>query len=381
MDFGWSEEQRDFAASLRAFARQRLRPRYAADDRAATLRPGLAAELAGMGLTGLGIPEHHGGQAADAVTTGLACEEIGREDINAAYLLLLARLVAEVLLVAGTEEQCARSLPPIAAGDVLPCLCLTEPGHGSDAANLTMRAERDGDGWRLTGEKTSISLGMHADTALVFARTGGPGARGVSAFYLELDERHLHRAPFSDLGSRAIGRAALHFDGHPAGPGTLLGAEGEGFVRCMEGFDFSRALIGLMCLGTAQQALDDAIDYARERQAFGAPIGTQQGVAFPLVEAATQLRGARWLCYEALWLKDQGRPHAMEAGMAKWWAPELAVDVTHRALLTFGHAGYSEELPAGQRLRDVIGLEIGDGTAQIAKLVAARHLLGRAYAP
>jgi cyclohexanecarboxyl-CoA dehydrogenase len=149
----------------------------------------------------------------------------------------------------------------------------------------------------------------------------------------------------------------------------------------MRGFDYSRALIGLMCLATAQAALDDAVAYARERRAFGEPISRRQGVAFPLVELMTQVKGARWLCYEALWRKDQGLPHALEANMAKWWGPRLAVEACHQALLVFGHAAYSDELPQGQRLRDVIGLEIGDGTAQIAKLVAARHLFGRESAP
>ena len=149
----------------------------------------------------------------------------------------------------------------------------------------------------------------------------------------------------------------------------------------MQGFDYSRALIALMCLACAQQSLDEAIAYTRERRAFGQPISRQQAVAFPLVELAAQLRGARLLSYEALWRKDQGLPHALEANMVKWWGPRLAAEVCHQALLAFGHAAYSEELPQAQRLRDVIGLEIGDGTAQIAKLVAARHLFGREFAP
>jgi cyclohexanecarboxyl-CoA dehydrogenase len=161
----------------------------------------------------------------------------------------------------------------------------------------------------------------------------------------------------------------------------MVGGEGEGFVAVMRGFDYSRAVIGLMCLGIASAALDDALAHAREREAFGRPIGTFQGLAFPLVEFATQIRAARHLCYEALALKDAGKDPAVPANMAKWWAPKLAVDAVHQALLTFGHAGWSTDNPVGQRLRDVIGLEIGDGTAQIAKLVVARHLLGREAAP
>jgi len=149
----------------------------------------------------------------------------------------------------------------------------------------------------------------------------------------------------------------------------------------MQGFDYSRAIIGLACLGAAQVSLEEALQWARDRQAFGQPIGRFQGVAFPLAEYATQLRGARHVCYEALWRKDRGLSHSAEAAMAKLWAPRLATQVIHQCLLTLGHLAYSVESPLGQRLRDVIGLEIGDGTAQASTLVIARHLLGRAYAP
>lgn len=381
MDYGFTAEQESFRQELRAFSTKELAPHYRSDDLAATLRPDLAPTLAGMGLTGLRVPERFGGQEADAVTTGMAAEEVSRADFNACYLLLNSALVSEILLAGAGEEQLARWLPPIASGASVPALCLTEPAQGSDAANLQLRAEPDGDGWRLFGEKTSISLGMHADVGAVFARTGGPGARGVSAFMVDLGDEHLARTPLDDHGSRAIGRASLYFDGLPVGRDQLIGTEGEGFISVMKGFDYSRAVIGLMCLGIASAALDDAFAYAREREAFGKPIGTFQGLAFPLVECATHLRAARLLCYEALALKDAGRDPAVPANMAKWWAPKLAADIVHQSLLTFGHAGWSTDNPQGQRLRDVIGLEIGDGTAQIAKLVVARHLLGRAFAP
>jgi len=365
MDFGFDEQQRQFQEAVRQFARRRLAPRYVEDDRRGELDGRTLADMASLGLTGIAIDERHGGQGADAVTTGIAAEEVAAADFNAA----------------GSERQRAHMLPPIADGTQLPCFCLTEPEHGSDAARLSLRAERDGAGWRLTGEKTSISLGMAAHTAIVFARTSEDGARGISAFYVELDERHVQRSAFRDLGSRSIGRAALHFDGLPVSAEGLIGGEGEGFIRCMQGFEFSRAIIGLMCIACAGAGLEEALEYARNREAFGKPIGANQGVAFPLAEAATLLRAARWVCYEALWRRDAGLPHRVEASMAKWWAPKVAVEAAHQALLTLGHSGYSEELPAGQRIRDLIGLEIGDGTAQIAKLVLARELLGRAFAP
>lgn len=381
MDFSFGQELEDFRREVRDFARRHLAPHYQTDDRAARLRPELPKQLAGMGLTGLRVPVGLGGQGADAVTVGVATEEVARADFNASYVLINTTLVTEILLAAGTTDQCAEWLPGIADGSALPALLLTEPEHGSDAAALTVRAERDGAGWRLFGEKTSITLGQYADCGIVFARTGGPGARGVSAFVVRLDDEHVTRLPFDDLGARSIGRASVHLDGLPVPATGLLGGEGSGFASVLRGFDYSRAVIGLACLGTAAAALDDALEHARQREAFGRPIGTFQGLSFPLVECATHLRAARHLCYEALWRKDNGLDHGMVASMAKWWAPKLAAEITHQALLTFGHSGYSRDNPQGQRLRDVIGLEIGDGTAQIAKLVVARELLGRASAP
>lgn len=381
MDFSFAPEQERFRAEVRSFAQRQLAPHYATDDSAARMRPELPAQLAGMGLTGLRVPEEHGGQGADAVVAGLATEEIARADLNACYLIINATLITEILLNSATPAQLDRWLPPIATGSTVPALLLTEPEHGSDAARLTLRADRDGAGWRLSGEKTSITLGMNAGCGVVFARTGGPGASGVSAFVVELDDAFLSRSAFDDLGNRAIGRASVHFDGLPVPPDGLLGAEGAGFTSVMRGFDYSRAIIGLACLGAAGAALDEALDYARHRRAFGAPIGSFQGLSFPLVELATYLKGARHICYEALWRKDHGLDHTVEANMAKWWAPKLSAEIVHQALLTFGHAGWSTDNLQGQRLRDVIGLEIGDGTAQIAKLVVARRLLGRQFAP
>ena len=359
MRFEFSDEQEALRSELRTFAANELAPHSAEDDRRARFRREVVGQLAAMGLLGLRIPEAHGGGAADAVTTGLAHEEIAYADLNAAYLLLLSSLVGDVLTNACDERQQAGFLPPIAAGDAVAALALTEPDHGSDAAHLRMRAVRDGDGWRLTGEKTSITLGLHADTALVFARTGGAeaggaeagadGARGVSAFYVTLDDHHLQRSGFDDLGGRSAGRASLIFDGHPAPAASLIGGEGEGFVRVMRGFDFSRALIALMCLGCAQASLDEAWQWARDRRTMGRPIGAHQGVAFPLVECQTKVHMARLLAYEALWRKDAGLAHAEEAGMVKWFAPVAAVEATHQALLTSGHAGYSSDLAHGRR--------------------------------
>lgn len=381
MDYGFDSDEDDFRTELRRWAEKVLAPHYQSDDRAATFRRQLAVDMAGMGLTSLRIPEEHGGQGATAVIAGIAAEEVGRADFNAGYLIINTALISDIIVRNATPDQQAAWLPGIADGSTVPSICITEPGYGTDAAAMQFRAVPTDDGWLLHGEKTSITLGMAADHAVVLARTGGPGARGITAFWVDLGDPRVTRSAFDDLGSRAIGRASLHFDGVPVGRDALIGELGQGFVSVMQGFDYSRAIIGLLCLGAAQASLDEALQWARDREAFGQPIGKFQGVSFPLAEHAAYVRGARHVCYEALWLKDTGREHSVEAAMSKFWAPKLAAEVIHQCLLTLGHIGYSTEHRVGQRLRDVIGLEIGDGTAQVSKLVISRGLLGRAFAP
>jgi cyclohexanecarboxyl-CoA dehydrogenase len=381
VDFSLTPEQERFAARVRKFAEERIAPHYQDGDRTGRMRPGLPAELAGQGLLGLRVPTEHGGIGVDCVTTGIALEELARADFNACYPALNAALIADVLTGHASVAQRDRWLEPMATGESLVALCLTEPGHGSDAAAIETAAERDGDGWRITGVKTSIMMGAYATHGLIFARTGGPGARGVTAFYARLDDAHVTRVPSRDLGGRAAGRAELRFDGLPVDAGDVVGGAGMGFVQVMRGFDYSRALISLMCLAAASASLEEAAGHVRSRQAFGGPLGRFQGVAFPLVEYETYVRAARLLAFEALWRKDQGLEHGLQANMAKAWAPRLSADACHQALLLFGQLGWSEELPLGQRMRDVIGLEIGDGTQQVTRLVAARLLLGRESAP
>lgn len=378
----WTEDEDAFRAEIRRYSERELAPHYQSDDATGTMHPSIRKSMAETGLLGLRIPEEYGGQGADAVMVGLAAEEMSRSNINAAYLLLSTTLVAEILVNAADEDQRRAWLPLIADGSVLPTLALTEPAAGSDAASLALRASEGPDGsWVLRGEKTSISLASQSDTAVVFARTGRPGARGISAFYVDLRSEGLDVVRLSDVGDRAAARCSIFFEDVVVPAGRMVGAEGAGFISVMQGFEYSRAIIGLMTIGTANESLNDAMDYAKQRETFGAPISTRQGVAFPLVEHATYLAGARHLCYEALALKDLGQEHTVQASMVKWWAPKVAVEAIHQSLLTFGHAAWSDDNPQAQRLRDVMGFEIADGTAQVAKLVVARKLLGREHAP
>jgi len=382
MDLAFSPEQDELVRTLRHFARRELAPRSAHWDRTGEFPWEAWRRMGELGLLGLRVPEAYGGQAADFLTFGIAMEEIGRGDFSCTYGIQLAGLAGEILGRSGTEEIKTRWLPPTASGLAVVALALTEPGSGSDAANLACRAERDGDGYVITGEKSGISLGMAAQAAIVFARTDPGGrARGVTAFVVPLDLPGVSRSPLRDMGTRAIGRAVLAFDHVRLPVSHRLGEEGTGFYQVMQGFDYNRIGIALACLGVAQQSVEETMGYVKERKAFGRALARFEGVSFAIAEAATHLEACRWLCYRALWLADQGRPHTKESAMTKWWGPRLAVDTIHQCLLLHGHYGYTDELPFEQRMRDVIGLEIGDGAAEVMKMVVARELMGRESLP
>ena len=382
MDLAFSPEQDELVRTLRHFARRELAPRSAHWDRTGEFPWEAWRRMGELGLLGLRVPEAYGGQAADFLTFGIAMEEIGRGDFSCTYGIQLAGLAGEILGRSGTEEIKTRWLPPTASGLAVVALALTEPGAGSDAANLACRAERDGDGYVITGEKSGISLGMAAQAAIVFARTDPGGrARGVTAFVVPLDLPGVSRSPLRDMGTRAIGRAVLAFDHVRLPVSHRLGEEGTGFYQVMQGFDYNRIGIALACLGVAQQSVEETMGYVKERKAFGRALARFEGVSFAIAEAATHLEACRWLCYRALWLADQGRPHTKESAMTKWWGPRLAVDTIHQCLLLHGHYGYTDELPFEQRMRDVIGLEIGDGAAEVMKMLVARELMGRESLP
>jgi cyclohexanecarboxyl-CoA dehydrogenase len=383
MEFAFNADQEMLRRTLADFAARELAPAYARRDTDEDLPRSLVTKLGEMGLLAPMVDQRFGGQALDYVSLGIAHEEVGRADFNAAYVLLLSGLVGAIVSARGDDRQRAEYLPPICRGDVVPALAVTEPSGGSDAAHVRLQARRDGDSYVLNGEKASISFASWADTALVMARTGTPeqGAHGVSAFYVDLRSAGVSRARFRDLGTKAIGRGQLFFDAVRVPAASRIGAEGAGFVQVMQGFDFSRSLIGLMCIGAAEQSVEETAKYVAERQAFGAPLARFEGVSFPIAEAAVKLRAARLLCYEALWLRDQEKPHGWLAAGCKWWAPELAAHIIHQCLLLHGHLGFSLDLPHQQRLRDVIGLEIGDGTAQIMKTLVAREIIGKAARP
>lgn len=370
------DQIRDLA---RKFAQDRVAPGYMAREKAGTFDMGLVREMGALGLIGPELPEECGGMGAEYLYSGAIIEEIGKADFTFGYVPLLASLNGHILATFAQKHIAAEWLPKLTAGELMLAIALTEPKGGSDAANLGLKMERVGDHYILNGEKTSISANQIAKGVITFARTGRPEdkARGVSAILVPLDAPGITTSKFSNMGQNSVGHGSIWFDNVKVPADHLLGDEGKGFAQVMQGFDFSRSLIGLQALGAARASLDETWAYIGERRAFGKPLGAFQGVTHQLADFDTKVEAARLMSYNALWLKDRGLPHTAEAAMTKWWPPLLAYEAIHACLLIHGHAGYSDTLPFQQRLRDVLGLHIGDGTAHIMKNIIARERAGR----
>jgi cyclohexanecarboxyl-CoA dehydrogenase len=377
MDFSLNDEQQALVDAASTFSREALAPRYQARERENKIEPGIIEQMGTMGLLGPELPEAVGGLGSSCLTSGLLLEQVAYGDFNVSYVNLLASLCGQVIHDHAQSDAARAWLPRVLSGKETIAIALTEPSAGSDAANLKLAATRTENGFTLNGEKTSISMAAHADVAVVFARTGTAAqkARGISAFLVPLNQKGITRTQFDDIGTRPVGRGSLFFDNVFVPGDMMLGAEGSGFVQVMQGFDYSRALIGIQCLGVARASLDETWRYIKQREAFGKPIAEFQGVTFPLAEAETMYEACRALCLRTLWLKDQGMPHTSEAAMCKWWAPKLTCEIVHQCLLTHGHGGYGSDYAFGQRYRDVMGLQIGDGMANIMKMIIGREML------
>lgn len=376
------EDLQALAGTARRFAQERVAPGFLERDKTRTLDRALMREMGELGFLCPELPEQFGGLGLGCLAAGVIHEEIARADLSCSYLNLLSSLNGQILSRYGDPAVAGPWLRRLVSGEALCAIALTEPRGGSDAANLRLRVERSGDSYVINGEKTSISAADQADIAVVFGRTGRPedGAHGVTALLVPMDTPGITTNRFDCHGQRAIGRGSIFFENVRVPANHRLGDENKGFVQVMQGFDYSRSLIGLSCLAVARAALEEAWQYITQREAFGQPLSAFQGVTHPLAAFDTEVEGARLLCLQGLWLKDKGLPHSAEAGMAKWWGPKLAYDVIHQCLLSFGHGGYDRG-PMEQRLRDVLGYQLGDGTAQIMKTIIARTRAGRKFVP
>jgi alkylation response protein AidB-like acyl-CoA dehydrogenase len=374
-----SDAHREVQALAREFAANEIAPHAADWDARGHVPVDVIRRMGGLGLLAPAIPEQYGGPGLDATALCLIVEEIARADAGTSVSIAVQNgLVASPLLRAGTAEQKETWLPPLASGEVMGCYALTEPGVGSDTAALTTRATPAGDGWAITGAKQWISNGGFADLFIVFARSGGDGARGISAFITGRADGLTVGAEIPKLGLHSSSTVELAFDDMHVGPDALLGAEGEGLKLALATLDGGRITVAAQACGIAQAAIDLSVAYASERDAFGGPIARFQGVQFPIADVAAQLDAARLLTLHAAALRDAGEPHGAAGAKAKLFASSVAVRAADVAVQTLGGYGYSAEYDAERLYRDAKITEIYEGTSQIQRLVIARDLFGDA---
>src|SRR5712691_3092233 len=378
MDFTLSTEQQLIRESAREFVAREIEPHAREWDRAETMDRGIVATLASAGFLGAALPEEHGGMGLDTVSYCVLCEELGRGDSSVRGIVSVnVGLVGKAIAKWGTDEQRRAWLPPLCSGSGLGCYALTEPGSGSDPASLATRAERDGDAWVISGSKIFITLGTWASLALVFARTGGEGARGITCFAVPTDSPGFEARPIKGkLGLRAQDTAELFLDGVRVSDRNRLGGEGEGFKVAMSALDNGRISLAAGAVGVAQGCLDACVAYATERRQFGKSIASFQLVQELLADIAVETEAARLLVWRAAALSDAGKPHTLESSYAKYFASEVAVRAANAAVQVHGGYGYVDEYPVGKYLRDARVTTLYEGTSQIQKLIIGRALTG-----
>ncbi len=378
IDFTLTGEQDLIRETARAFCEREIAPHVRDWDRAEEIDRALVGKLAAVGLLAPTVAEAHGGMGLDTVSYTLVVEEIGRVDSNVRGIVSVSNgLVGKTIARWGTDEQRERLLGGVASGEALGCYALTEPGAGSDPGSLETRAERDGGDWVLTGRKIFITLGTWASFALVFARTGEPGPRGITCFVVPTDAQGFEaRTVRGKLGLRAQDTAELFLDGVRVPDEARLGGVGEGFKVAMSALDHGRISLGAGCVGIAQGCLDASIAYTRERRQFGRPVASFQLVQELLADIAVETDAARLLVWRAAATADAGRPYTVEASFAKYFASEVAVRAANAAVQAHGGYGYVDEYPVGKYLRDARVTTLYEGTSQIQKLLIGRALTG-----
>ncbi|MGW0216933.1 acyl-CoA dehydrogenase family protein [Micromonospora chokoriensis] len=378
MELTLSAEQAAVRELAADFADRELVPHAATWDRRESVDPAIVGMLGDLGFLGLTIAEAEGGSGGDHLAYCLVLEELGRGDSAVRGIVSVSLgLVAKSIAAHGSADQRAQWLPRLCAGTALGCFALTEPDSGSDAAALRTRAVRDGADWLLTGTKTFITNGTTADVALVFARTGGPGHRGITAFLVPTDSPGLTRQEIhGKLGLRGQATGELRFDGVRVPDAARLGPEGGGFRLALATLAKGRMSVAAGCVGIAQGCLDAAVGYAGERTQFGKPIAGHQLVQQLLAAIAVDTAAARLLVWQVADLIDRDQPFATEASMAKLFASEAAVRAANNAVQVFGGYGYIDEYPVGKYLRDARVATLYEGTSQIQQLLIGRALTG-----
>ncbi|HEY8648048.1 MAG TPA: acyl-CoA dehydrogenase family protein [Candidatus Limnocylindria bacterium] len=378
-DLTLSDTQALVQRTAREFAREKLLPLAADIDEQGRIPPAILAELASLGFMGVYVPEDLGGAGADVVSYILAAEEINRACASTGVVMSAHNsLVCDPLLRHATPEQQHRWLAPLARGETLGCFAMTEPAAGSDAAGMKTTALKDGSGWVINGTKNFITNGASAGTCLLFAQTE-PGSRskGITAFIVEQPAAGLSVGKIErKLGIKGSDTAQLVFENVRIGDEQRLGEVGDGFKIALGTLDGGRIGIAAQAVGIARACLEDSLDYAKSRQAFGKPIAELQAIQWMLADMATEVDAARLLAWRAATLKDRGEPFTAEAAMAKLFASDIAMKAARNCVQIFGGYGYMKDYPAERHYRDAKITEIYEGTSEIMKLVIAEDMLG-----
>ena len=375
MDFDLTDEQELLRDTVRTFALERVAPVAAELDVEARFPYELVSELAELGLMGIPVPERYGGAGGDTVSYAIAVEELARVDSSVAITVAAHTSLGTMpILLFGSEEQRERWLPDLASGRRLAAFGLTEPGAGSDAGATRTTAELHDGSWVVNGSKSFIT-NAGTDVTWGVTITARTGEDEVSNLVVENGAPGYGiSAPMKKLGWRASDTRELSFESCRVPEENLLGERGKGFHQFLEILDGGRISVAAMGVGLAQGAYDLAVAYAREREQFGKPIASFQAIRFKLADMATELEAGRSLVHRAAWLKDQGRPFALEAAMAKLYTGELSNRVANAALQIHGGFGYMEESAISRLYRDQKILEIGEGTNEVQRMVIARQL-------
>jgi len=378
MTFEPSELQRAVQETARRFAREKIAPVAAENDRAGRFPLDLVRGLGELGLLAVNVPEAYGGSGAGAVAYVLAIMELAAADCATAVTVAVTNMVGETIARFGSDAQRRRYLPPLASGDFpAGAFGLSEPQAGSDAAAMRTRAVRRGDRWILDGEKQWITSGDVAGVIIVWAKTDpDAGTRGVTAFLVERGTPGLAVGRHEEkMGIRASSTVSLAFDGCEISDAQRLGEVGEGFRMALAALEGGRIGIAAQATGAIRAALDACRRYAKERRAFGRPIAEHQAIAFMIADMATDHEAARLMALRAAALKEAGAPFTREAAMAKLLASEAAQRAVSRAVQIHGGYGYTSEFPVETLFRDARAQTIYEGTSEIQRLVIARELL------
>jgi alkylation response protein AidB-like acyl-CoA dehydrogenase len=379
VDLVLRDEQRAVRAAVREWVEAVVAPDALRNDREERFPQEALDGLRQTGFVGMTIPEEYGGGGADPLTYCLFIEELSRGDANVRSIMSVhLGLDAGSVDRWGTEEQKQEWLPRMATGEVLGCFGLTEPDHGSNPADLRASAEaRAGGGWRISGRKVFITNGSIAGVALVMARTGGAGAKGVSAFLVPTDRPGFTATPLhGKLGLRSCDTAELVLDGVEVGPDALLGAEGDGLKVALSALDDGRMSIAASCTGISASALEIMTAYAGQREQFGKPIAAHQLVQELIADSAVDVDASRLLTWAVADLKARGERYSLAASKAKLFATEASIRVANACIQVHGGYGYVDEYPAAKLLRDARVTTLYEGTSQVQKLLIGRALTG-----